>query len=104
MLNHGLLRLKQGASLALDLLLTDDLGSPIALAAGMVSVAVADPYGNPVATLTPVLAAQQGWATLAADTALWPLGRLAAEVHVTAAGQTAISDSFTITIERPVTA
>ena len=101
---EGLLRLKQGASLALDLLLTDDLGSPIALAPGMVSVLVADPYGNAVATLTPALAASQGWATLGADTTLWPLGRLAAEVHVTASGLTSISETFAITVERPVAA
>ena len=103
-MHPGLLHLKQGATLSLDLLITDDLGNPVTLTAATVSLLVCDAYGNAVATLAISPSASTGWATVTADTTLWPLGRLAAEVHVVASGATTISDTFFITIDRPVSA
>lgn len=97
--------LKQGATLALDLFFTDDNGAAIDLTqASAVTLSVYDPYGNPVATPTIVPGAEPGWATTTAATGAWPVGMLACEVAVTAAGVTQISDTFTISIQRSASA
>jgi hypothetical protein len=96
------LRLKQGATLLLDLLITDDLDQPIDLSAAAVAIQVSDLLGNSMARLPVTPGAQQGWGTVAAATTGWPVGILNAEVQLSAAGLTQISDTFTLTIERPV--
>lgn len=99
---RDILRIKQGAWLALDLFVTDDLGSGVDLTGATVDVVVCDPLGNAVAMLALTPSPEQGWGTIASSTAGWPLGRLNAEVWVTVGGSTEISDTFSIRIERPV--
>ena len=99
------LALKQGATLALDLFVTDDLGGAVDLSTLTAQLLVFDPLGNPVAALTPVLAGgQMGWATVIAATDAWPIGLLTSELRLTANSVTQISDSFLITIQRPASA
>lgn len=101
---EGLLRLKQGATLSLDVLITDDNGQPVAWAAGQVTAQICDLYGSLVANPTVNIAANQGWGTIVADTSTWPVGRLAGQLTLDADGVISISDSFPLTIERPVSA
>ncbi len=100
-----ILRLKQGATLALDLLFEDDNGAPIDLTqATAITMLICDPYGATVATPTVLPGAEMGWATVQADTTAWPYGALAGQAQVTAGGVTQISDTFRIILERGVTA
>ncbi len=103
MVAREILRLKQGVTLALDLLVTDDLGSAVNLSTATANVVVCDALGNAVATLpmTPAVGGL-GWATVTGSTAAWPVGRLMAEVQVTIGGTVEISDTFSIVVERPV--
>lgn len=96
------LRLKQGASLALDMRITDDLNSPVNLSAATVTAVVADPFGDQVATPTVTPAAEAGWFTISASTAGWPIGTLPVQITVAQGGVTEISEAFSITIEAPV--
>jgi hypothetical protein len=98
-------RLKQGATLALDLLFTDDSGNPINLAtATSVGVLICDAFGNVVATPAVTLSAELGWGTVTADTTGWPYGGLPCQTEVVAAGITTISDTFYIFLDRGVNA
>ena len=98
-----LLALKQGVTLALDVLVTDDLSNPVDLSGSTVQIVCADPFGNPVATLPVTPGAEQGWGTVTAPTGTWPVGVLMAEVWVLTGATTAISDTFQMVVERPVT-
>ena len=98
-----LLALKQGVSLSLDVLVTDDLSDPVNLSGSTVQIVIADPFGNPVATVPVTPSAQMGWGTAVASTPAWPVGILMAEVWVVTGTNTMISDTFQIAIERPVT-
>jgi hypothetical protein len=101
----SVIRLKQGATLSLDLLFTDDNGAPIDLTqASAVSLLVCDAFGNQVATPAITPGSETGWATAIADTTAWPYGALPSQAQVTAAGVTQISDTFAIVIERGVAA
>jgi len=100
----GTVSLKQGATLALDLLFTDDNGNPISLSGATVSLLVCDPYGNQVATPAFTPGSETGWGTVTADTTGWPYGGLPTQVQVVAGGMTQISDTFEITIQRGVAA
>lgn len=104
MVSSPILRLKQGAQLALDLRITDDLGNSVDLTGATVTVVLADALGNLVATLPMTAAAEQGWGTISSATSTWPIGALSGECHVVVNGTTEISDTFSIVIERPVSA
>ncbi len=98
------IRLKQGATLALDLCVTDDLGGAVDLSGATLALEIFDLLGNSIAVLTPVLTGgQTGWATVSAATDAWPIGGLASELRVSAGGVVQISDTFRIVIGRPVT-
>nr|WP_294547710.1 hypothetical protein [uncultured Rhodopila sp.] len=100
-----LLRLKQGATLSLDLFFSDDNGAPIDLTqASSLGLLICDPFGNQVATPAITPAGETGWATVVAATAGWPYGALPCQASVTAGGITQISDTFAIIIERGVAA
>ena len=100
-----LLRLKQGATLSLDLFFTDDNGAAIDLTqATWLSLLICDPYGATVAMPAVTPGTQTGWATVLASTAGWPYGALPAQAQVTAGGVTQLSDTFSIVIERGVSA
>ena len=98
----NLLRLVEGATLALDVLVTDDLGSPVAWSAGQLTATIADLLGNVVASPVVTPAATQGWGTITTATVGWPIGRLAAQLTLTAQGEIFLSDAFFLTMERPV--
>jgi len=83
---------------------TDDNGAAIDISDATVGLLVADPYGATVATPTITPGAELGWGTVVADTTLWPYGLLPCQTQVTAAGATAISDTFNILVERGVSA
>ncbi len=98
-------RLKQGATLALDHLFTDDNGAPIDLTqATSVVLLVCDAFGNQVASIAVAPTAEIGWGTVTADTTAWPYGALPCQYSVVAGGITEISDTFSIVIERGVNA
>lgn len=97
------IRIKRGASLALTVAFANADGTAFDLAGVTLSGSVCDPRGNLVAPLTLTAAPATGVATIAvASTATWPEGLLEADIVVVAAQGTAISQSFGIRVERPV--
>lgn len=99
------IRIKRGASLNLTFAFGNADGTAFDLAGVTLAMSVADPRGNRVASLVPVAGATPGVATVSvASTATWPQGLLEADLLiVSAAGSQAISQSFGIRVERPVT-
>ena len=99
---ENLLRLTEGATLALDLFVADDLGQAVNWSAGELTMTVADLFGDLVASPTVTPSAEPGWGTIVASTTGWPLGRLAAQLVLTVAGVVTISEAFPITIKGAV--
>ena len=88
--------------MALDLFLSDDTGAGITLTSGMATVQVGDGLGNAVANMAVTPGATAGWGTASADSTLWPIGDLPAQLTATVNGLVQISDTFMITIQPSV--
>jgi hypothetical protein len=100
------LALKQGALLALDMLITDDNGQPVDLSDSTVTIVIADPLGALLASIPVDPSTEQGFGRISVSTDGWPVGRVVGEVRVAQGGAPApvISDSFFIEIERAAVA
>lgn len=99
------IKIKRGSTLNLTFAFGNADGTAFSLAGVTLAMTVADPRGNLVAALQPVASATPGVATVAvASTAAWPEGLLEADLLiVSAGGDQAISQSFGIRVQRPVT-
>lgn len=97
------IRIKRGSTLTLTASFANADGTAFDLTKVVLSGSVADARGNLVAPLAVVMGATPGVATIAvASTATWPEGLLEADIVVTAPSGVAISQSFGIRVERPV--
>ncbi|MHB1305287.1 MAG: hypothetical protein ACYCZB_17790 [Acidiphilium sp.] len=98
------IRIKRGATLSLTATFANADGTAFDLTKVTLSGSVADARGNLIAPLAVVAGATPGMATIAVgSTAAWPEGLLEADIVVTAPAGVAISQSFGIRVERPVT-
>jgi hypothetical protein len=98
------IRIKRGATLNLTLAFANADGTAFDLAGVTLSAAAADPRGIISVTLTVTPSATAGVATITeVNTATWPEGLMEADIVVVSSAGVAISQSFGIRVERPVT-
>ena len=99
------IRLKQGASLTLQIAFQNADLSMLDLSPFTLRAQVRDLSGNLVAVLPIVSAAPTtGVATVSvASTALWPIGTLRSDILLLTGDYAAATETFGIIIERPVT-
>lgn len=98
------IRIKRGSTLTLTFAFGNADGTAFNLAGVALMMAVADPRGNTLALVVPVIGATPGVAAVTIpSTANWPEGLMEADILITAASGQVISQSFGIRVERPVT-
>ncbi len=98
------IKITRGSSLSLTLAVANADGSAFDLSSVSVAGSVRDPRGNFIAALTVTPGAAMGVATVSvANTTNWPLGLLTADLLFVAPGAQAISQSFSIRLERGAT-
>ncbi|MDW4550853.1 hypothetical protein R5H32_15940 [Defluviimonas sp. D31] len=96
---------KRGDTLALDLARVDAAGAPIDLTGATIAarVAFSDFAADLDVTVTNAAAGEYTLTATAAQTALWPVARLRADVKYSAAGLVRRSITFAITVVEEVT-
>jgi hypothetical protein len=98
------IRIKQGASLLLQLTFQSDAGAAIDLTNVSLASQVRDAEGNLIATLPIVPTSTDGVATVTvANTSLWPLGTLRGDIKATIGAVVALSETFSIRVDQAVT-
>jgi hypothetical protein len=98
------IRIKQGASLLLQLSFVDNTGAPVDLTNATLTAQLRNPIGDLIATLPIVKTDITGVATITvADTHLWPIGMLRTDILCVAAGLGVISETAGVRVERAVT-
>ena len=98
------IRIKQGASLLLQMAFVDDNGAPVDLTNATLTAQLRDPVGDLVATLPIVISGMTGIATITVpDTHLWPTGGLRTDIRCVTAGLVVISETVGVRVERAVT-
>ncbi|OYV89666.1 MAG: hypothetical protein B7Z57_11600 [Acidiphilium sp. 37-60-79] len=97
------IRVKRGAALTLNFGFGNPDGTPFDIQNVLLTLTVADPRGNLLAStgLQPTGVAGQAAVTIQ-STATWPEGLVQADLLITVNGTSIISQSFGIRVERPV--
>ena len=99
------IRIKQGASLSLQIGFENPDLSPLDLTPYTLRAQVRDLYGNLVANLPVVIDAPQAGIAHAvvASTAAWPIGTLRSDILLVQGAYLAATETIAIVVERPVT-
>ena len=98
------IRIKRGATLALQLTFQADDGTPLDLTAVTLSAQVRTPAGDLVTGLPIVRTDVAGVATVTVnDTSQWPVGMLRSDLKALIAGAAVFSDTFAIHVSQAVT-
>ncbi len=98
------LRIKQGATFLLTIVVTDALGAPLNLGAATLASTLRTSTGVVVEQLAITPTGTPGQASvLATDTSTWPVGILSGDISITGSGLVSISQSFTVYVEKAMT-